>query len=775
MNDDFITMANGVALCSVYTSGQFMNPGPAPRPPADRPRLNLTPSIVGYPGNLSSTDLQSPSMRSVSSFTTAGFNSPGISRTASFSTMNGGTFNVIKEGYVKYKEGGIGSLFWKSKYAILRQTQLDFQKSEQGKISFTIQLKDVTGVTRFDEFPLCIEVTRAANPGAYPGVALRDQPQKTMFIQFKEDGELYEWQDGIYTRCPAISGVSNPTNFSHRIHVGFDPTNGAFIGLPPEWEKLLTASAITKEDFQKNPQAVIEVLEFYDGIQKRAENPDEYPSLMPNPPLQTHHNMQLGHGGVGTTIAPPRPTPPSGMDRQVSYSNQQQSRYIDNTPSRSQSEAAAQTQRKASGSERSVERMQMPSRPARQPETPNLEKLTMGGDMRRAMEEEARKIKEQQEQRERQRRDDAEQNRKDMEVFNAAIPKTTLPNGQPELAGESPNRYNPTRVAPAAPNSDRVRQQPPNSSRQITPQRHNLPSPAPTGSMPAAPRPPYSQSSREQSPGSQGSLRTPARPDQQQRQASQGTRQPGFGSEQRNQSPQTRTPNSNNGASSTTRLPAPIQSVKPLNVVPKTGNGSVAPAQQNNAIVPDTTKQGDGASNTKSPAAETRQKEVRMSSMSESEVMSKLRKIVTRYDPVDSYVKQRKIGQGASGSVYIAKVLADATSPVAKAVYKKDGGEARVAIKTMDLRNQPRKELIVNEIIVMKESLHPNIVNYLDSFLIENDTELWVIMEYMNGGALTDVIENNTNISEDQIAAICREVSYSLRLDLPSTDLLKDV
>jgi serine/threonine protein kinase len=77
----------------------------------------------------------------------------------------------------------------------------------------------------------------------------------------------------------------------------------------------------------------------------------------------------------------------------------------------------------------------------------------------------------------------------------------------------------------------------------------------------------------------------------------------------------------------------------------------------------------------------------------------------------------------------------------------------------MDLRNQPRKELIVNEIIVMRESLHPNIVNYLDSFLIENDTELWVIMEYMNGGALTDVIENNQRISEPQIAAICHEVS----------------
>jgi protein-serine/threonine kinase len=84
----------------------------------------------------------------------------------------------------------------------------------------------------------------------------------------------------------------------------------------------------------------------------------------------------------------------------------------------------------------------------------------------------------------------------------------------------------------------------------------------------------------------------------------------------------------------------------------------------------------------------------------------------------------------------------------------------KVAIKEMDLSHQPRKELIVNEILVMKESQHPNIVNFLESYLVKNN-ELWVVMEYMEGGALTDIIENNA-LEEDQISSICFEVCLSL-------------
>jgi protein-serine/threonine kinase len=52
-------------------------------------------------------------------------------------------------------------------------------------------------------------------------------------------------------------------------------------------------------------------------------------------------------------------------------------------------------------------------------------------------------------------------------------------------------------------------------------------------------------------------------------------------------------------------------------------------------------------------------------------------------------------------------------------------------------------------------------VNFLESYLVKNN-ELWVIMEYMEGGALTDIIENNAL----EISSISLEVCPVLVCDL---------
>ncbi|XP_017470995.1 PREDICTED: serine/threonine-protein kinase PAK 1 isoform X1 [Rhagoletis zephyria] len=130
--------------------------------------------------------------------------------------------------------------------------------------------------------------------------------------------------------------------------------------------------------------------------------------------------------------------------------------------------------------------------------------------------------------------------------------------------------------------------------------------------------------------------------------------------------------------------------------------------------------------------------------MSDEEILEKLRTIVSVGDPNRKYTKMEKIGQGASGTVYTA-------------IESSTGME--VAIKQMNLSQQPKKELIINEILVMRENKHPNVVNYLDSYLVSE--ELWVVMEYLPGGSLTDVV-TETCMDEGQIAAVCREVLQAL-------------
>ena len=126
------------------------------------------------------------------------------------------------------------------------------------------------------------------------------------------------------------------------------------------------------------------------------------------------------------------------------------------------------------------------------------------------------------------------------------------------------------------------------------------------------------------------------------------------------------------------------------------------------------------------------------------EVIRQLQAICSPGDPNQVYKNLHKVGQGASGGVYTAR----------------DKSGFPVAIKQMNLEKQPKQDLIINEILVMRESLHPNIVNFKDSYLWKGD--LWVVMEYMEGGSLTDVVTAHC-MSESQIASVSREVAEGLR------------
>ncbi|XP_048145638.1 serine/threonine-protein kinase PAK 3-like [Corvus hawaiiensis] len=77
----------------------------------------------------------------------------------------------------------------------------------------------------------------------------------------------------------------------------------------------------------------------------------------------------------------------------------------------------------------------------------------------------------------------------------------------------------------------------------------------------------------------------------------------------------------------------------------------------------------------------------------------------------------------------------------------------------MALQEEMSEELAVNEIVVMRDSRNPNIVTYLDSYLV--DGELWLAMEFMDGGTLYDVL-GAVYLEEGQIGAVCRECLQGL-------------
>jgi len=166
------------------------------------------------------------------------------------------------------------------------------------------------------------------------------------------------------------------------------------------------------------------------------------------------------------------------------------------------------------------------------------------------------------------------------------------------------------------------------------------------------------------------------------------------------------------------------------------------PTINENDITGTTTEKSNNNNNLNhKPASNERPKKKKMT---DEEILARLRQIVTVGDPNRKYTKMEKIGQGASGTVYTA--IETATG-------------MEVAIKQMNLQQQPKKELIINEIIVMKSNKHPNVVNFLDAYLVTE--ELWVTMEYLPGGSLTDVV-TETCMDEGQIAAVCREVLQAL-------------
>ncbi|KAL6451303.1 CST20 Serine/threonine-protein kinase CST20 [Candida maltosa Xu316] len=571
--------------------------------------------------------------------------------------------------------------------------------------------------------------------------------------------------------------ISTPFNAKHLAHVGVDD-NGSYTGLPIEWERLLSASGITKKEQQQHPQAVMDIVAFY---QDSSENPDEAAFKK----FHFDNNKSSSSGWSNENSPPPTPgaisssspqrTPSSSFIAdektlpQTIISPQQHdakfdqppktpteqhqfipSRPAPKPPSTPASSAGSSTSRTPSSqtlprnSIQSQTYIEQPITPGSQSEaSPNKMKIrSLSSKSLKSM-----------------------RSRRSGDKFThipppppppPPPPMASIPKSKSHSASLSsqikPVSNGPT-TAPIAPSatfgdgnsiprhrlnefkSHRAPPPPPSQQKQqTTPQQ-----------QPPPPRPPVVEEPQSAPQQALAKLTGPTNvyevqqtkyQEAQQRLREQKAKeieeiQKLREREKLEQQKQEQPP-----------PPPPLQKQQP-----QEGEDVVQPTATMPHVPVAAAKKSSGSTGRDAKqAALIAQKKREEKKRKNQQIIAKLRTICSTGDPNQLYVDLVKIGQGASGGVFLAHDNRDQANIV--------------AIKQMNLEQQPKKELIINEILVMKGSSHPNIVNFIDSYLLKGD--LWVVMEYMEGGSLTDIVTYSV-MTEGQIGAVCRETLKGLK------------
>ncbi|CCC67554.1 hypothetical protein NCAS_0A09960 [Naumovozyma castellii] len=626
------------AAANKISERDFQNIGPAPRPPATTSPSKVN-GTVGY--NQTRPIPKFMNQRDGTRNLNSGMGAPQH------------IGSQAKVGWVSYKDDGLLSFIWQKRYLILSDSYISLYKNDKSieEPILQIALTNIVSVSRTQLKQNCLELIRSTDRSSLSSsssnlsISSDAGSKKSIYIATKTEHDLHSWLDSIFARCPLLSGVSSPTNFTHKVHVGFDPETGSFVGMPTNWENLLKHSRITGEDWNNDSAAVIQVLQFY----------QEY----------------NGNGKAPNTTKPL--TNDSKNSSQTSLINSDSSRK----PSPLQATGLV---------------------PQRQAPTPPRSKVPVGP-------------------------------------------------GKPQLPRLNTTPLNNTQQHQRSPYSP-VNGIPPRNAARNTPYKQPT---SPVDSF----RPIHNMSnpySRHEHQPSQSPSPSPL---------GQGKKDQGI----------------------PTRLQPQRMAPKPPVTGPSPNSASVSAAayafkqkqqqqQQQQQPYPRPTEQRAAPqpprqqeNEPKKDIGVTKPRKQTKPSMSNAEIMSKLKSVTINTDPSPYFQMIEKAGQGASGSVYLAERIA---IPPGEFDETPEVGD-KVAIKQMILSKQPRKELIVNEILVMKDSRHKNIVNFLEAYLKTED-DLWVVMEFMEGGSLTDIIENSpatgsssSPLTEPQIAYIVRETCQGLK------------
>ncbi|TDG49566.1 hypothetical protein AWZ03_004057 [Drosophila navojoa] len=521
-----------------------------------------------------------------------------------------------------------------------------------------------------------VGIERVPIPGSGTGGGVGDAPPVDMRPLPKEPDDADRKKKTLKNKIKGSKpshmdskpNISYPTNFEHTVHVGFDAVTGEFTGMPEAWARLLMNSNISKQEQKKNPQAVLDVLKWFDNTTKQRPSS----KYMTNA-ITTHSGSSLSR----VSSSSPSSTP---TDSELHGSN-------------------------SGGNLIGVQLSSMTL-------GPNANNVSAAGQLLSNHYQQQQHLLQQQQLQNHQQQHQQQHQQLHQHQHHIGLSQSHSYNFTGHTASTSTSQHS------SANENDMY------GDMVVAPQQ---PPPPPVASRPERTKSIYTRPIEELQPPP-----LPAAP------ATTPT-----------------TPLQNHKATTATVAASPLMLNNATTTLDKNKNNAnlyhdptannlnasalaATPAAGTQIAVP---QQAAAATTT---TTSTRAANAKKKKMSDEEILEKLRTIVSVGDPNRKYTKMEKIGQGASGTVYTA-------------IESSTGME--VAIKQMNLSQQPKKELIINEILVMRENKHPNVVNYLDSYLVSE--ELWVVMEYLPGGSLTDVV-TETCMDEGQIAAVCREVLQAL-------------
>lgn len=715
------------------------------------PRRAPKPPTKGTPGAYSGSTINSNNRNNhIFINNLVGKSSSGLG----FNNTNG--HKLVHKQLISFKDDGILSFLWQRRYlSINNDSILIYKYVQDSDFLLKIKLKNIVNINLNG----INNNIGASNTNASLEITF-DASSKTVIIASKDNKELQSWYNlilnnmnkanmsggtnnvsiisGGSSNMSSNSSVSKPSNFTHKVHIGFDPETGNFVGMPLNWEKLLKHSRITGDDWNQDSRAVMQVLKFYQDY-SGSNNPEDSDAkpYSPQNNINTNKylkkNLELSNAYntnqekttsnnlnqvIDNSLIPKRraPLPPGSSLKPGNENKVNITQRLYN--SKSGIESTTTSDNKENENKMSNDR--------------NIQgklKSDLSGNKSFSIEQ-----KEQANEkivRLKENSLDPDLNNH-LSESNSSTPKSarTL---DPQFLLQRSNSKAPRSKVPMLQKLN-INENTTSISKLPNANTNNKPSSSGFG----LPKSNVSLQPLRQAPKINLQQRQ-----MQTRQGSDGPRQA-----------------------------QPKQHVvKPQEIHDQVSQHSSKNSQTvvKKEISTGVTKQQDTLKKPKSSQ--------KKASMSSDELISRLQQICHTADPTEYFKIINKAGQGASGSVYkgtrIKLQPIDKKSKRLSKFYELTEQamaiDERVAIKQMVLSKQPRKELILDEIIIMKSSKHKNIVNFLEAYLKNNDT-LWVIMEYMQGGALTDLIDNSPSsgtaepaLTEPQIAYILRETCQGLQ------------